>query len=87
MMTFNELKTDVYGIALQKFGQLTPEVKQRLDVELDAIEKYGKTELIVVLWGLFKHFEGNHKGNVRGQRIDQLPGAVLIIGQHVVGIV
>ena len=59
MMTFNELKTDVYGIALQKFGQLTPEVKQRLDVELDAIEKYGKTELIVVLWKLFKHFEGN----------------------------
>ena len=31
MMTFNELKIDVYGIALQKFGQLTLEVKQRLD--------------------------------------------------------
>lgn len=48
MMTFNELKTEVYEIAQTKIGQLTPEVKQRLDVELDAIEKYGKTELIVV---------------------------------------
>ena len=59
MMTFNQLKTDVYSIALQKFGQLTPEVKQRLDVELNAIEKNGKTELIVVLWWLFQDLKSN----------------------------
>lgn len=59
MMTFNELKIEVYEIAQSKFGQLTPILKQRLDIELIAIEKYGKTELIVVLWKLFKHFEDN----------------------------
>ena len=59
MMTFNELKTTIYEIAQAKFGELTPEVKQRLNVELNAIEKYGKTELIAVLWRLFKHFEDN----------------------------
>ena len=59
MMTFNELKTDVYESAQAKFGHLTPEVQQRLDAELDGIEKYGKTELIVVLWWLFKHLEKN----------------------------
>lgn len=52
MMTFTELKTDVYEIAQAKFGQLTPEVKQRLDVELNAIEKYGiislKRRLMVI---------------------------------------
>ena len=31
-MTFTELKTDVYEIAQAKFGQLEPEVVQRLDV-------------------------------------------------------
>ena len=39
-MTFTELKTDVYEIAQAKFGQLKPEVVQRLDVELNAIEKH-----------------------------------------------
>ena len=59
MMTFTELKTDVYEIAQAKFGQLEPEVLQRLDVELNAIEKFGKTELIVVLWGLFQDLKSN----------------------------
>lgn len=54
MMTFNELKNDVYEIAQAKFGLMTPEFKQRLDVELNAIERYGKTELIVILWWLFQ---------------------------------
>ena len=59
MMTFTELKTDVYEIAQAKFGQLKPEVVQRLDVELNAIEKFGKTELIVVLWWLFQDLKSN----------------------------
>ena len=46
METFNELKNDVYEIAQAKLGQLTEEIKQRLDFELDAIERYGRTELI-----------------------------------------
>ena len=58
-MTFTELKTDGYEIAQAKFGQLKPEVVQRLDVELNAIEKYGKTELIVVLWWLFQDLKSN----------------------------
>lgn len=59
MMTFTELKTDVYEIAQAKFGQLKPEVVQRIDVELNAIEKFGKTELIVVLWWLFQDLKSN----------------------------
>ena len=53
MKTFKELKNDVYEIAQTKFGQLTDEVRQRLDSELDGIEKYGRTELFVTLWRLF----------------------------------
>ena len=53
MKTFKELKNDVYEIAQATFGQLTYEVRQRLDSELDGIEKYGRTELFVTLWRLF----------------------------------
>ena len=53
MKTFNELKNDVYEIAQTKFGQLTDEVRQRLDSELDGIEKYGRAELFVTLRQLF----------------------------------
>ena len=53
MKTFKELKNDVYEIAQTKFGQLTDEVRQRLDSELDGIEKYGRAELFVTLRQLF----------------------------------
>lgn len=53
MKTFKELKNDVYEIAQTKFGQLTDEVRQRLDSELDGIEKYGRVELFVTLRQLF----------------------------------
>ena len=38
MITFNDLKSQVYEIAQQRFGHLTEDIKQRLDVELVAIE-------------------------------------------------
>lgn len=41
MKTFKELNNDVYEIAQTWFGQLTDGVRQRLDSELDGIEKYG----------------------------------------------
>ena len=53
METFNELKNDVYEIAQAKLGQLTEEIKERLDFELGAIERYGRTELISTLGWLF----------------------------------
>lgn len=53
METFNELKNDVYEIAQAKLGQLTEEIKERLDFELGAIERYGRTELICTLGWLF----------------------------------
>ena len=53
METFNELKNDVYEIAQAKLGELTEEIKERLDFELGAIERYGRTELICTLGWLF----------------------------------
>ena len=53
MKMFNELKNDVYEIAQTKFGQITDEVRQLLDSELDGIEKYGRAELFVTLRQLF----------------------------------
>lgn len=53
METFNQLKNNVYEIAQAKLGQLTDDIKQRLDLELGGIEKYGRSELICTLWWLF----------------------------------
>jgi hypothetical protein len=43
----------VYETAQVKLGQLTEDIKKRLDLELDAIEKYGRAELFSTLWWLF----------------------------------
>ena len=37
MKAFKELKNDVYEITQTKFGQLTDDVRWRLDLELNAI--------------------------------------------------
>ena len=62
MKTFKELKNDVYEITQTKFGQLTDDVRLRLDLELNAIEQYGRTELLVALWRLFTDLSENGIG-------------------------
>ena len=62
MKAFKELKNDVYEITQPKFGQLTDDVRLRLDLELNAIEQYGRTELLVALWRLFTDLSENGIG-------------------------
>ena len=60
METFNELRYKVYEVALIKFGYLTYEIKQRLDIELAAIEKCDSTTILVCLWSLFDNMSKNN---------------------------
>ena len=53
MITFNELKSQVYEITQQRFGHLTDDIIQRLDVELAAIKKYDNSVVIACIWRLF----------------------------------
>ena len=64
MITFNEIKSRVYEIAQQRFGHLTDDVKQRLDAELAAIEKYDSSAVIVCIWRLFDEL---YKNNICSQ--------------------
>ena len=64
MITFNDLKSQVYEIAQQRFGHLTDDIKQRLDVELAAIEKYDNSAVIACIWRLFDEL---YKNNICSQ--------------------
>ena len=64
MITFNDLKSQVYDIAQQRFGHLTDDIKQRLDVELAAIEKYDNSAVIACIWRLFDEL---YKNNICSQ--------------------
>lgn len=59
MKTFNEFRDKVYEIAQIRFGELTDEIKHRLDVELTAIARCGKTNLLVCIWRLFDEMSKN----------------------------
>jgi hypothetical protein len=82
MKTFKELKTDVYEIAQTKFGQLTDVVRLRLDSELDAIEQYGRTELLAALWWLF--IDLSEKGI--GVKLRPLDGYSVSLVSYLLGI-
>lgn len=60
MKTFNEFRDKVYEIAQIRFGALTDEIKRRLDVELKAIERCGKINLLVCIWRLFDEMSKNN---------------------------
>ena len=60
MRTFNEFRDKVYENALIKFGHLTDEVKQRLDIELATIEEYDCTAILVCIWMLFDEMPKNN---------------------------
>lgn len=82
MKTFKELKNDVYEIAQAKFGQLTDDVRLRLDLELNAIEQYGRAELLVVLWWLFMDL--SEKGI--GVKLRPLDGYSVSLVSYLLGI-
>lgn len=60
MKTFKEFKKKVYEAARIKLGHLTDDAKQRLDLELSAIERFNKTELFTCLWRLFDELSKNN---------------------------
>ena len=82
MKTFKELKNDVYEIAQIRFGQLTDVVRLRLDSELNAIEQYGRTELLAALWWLF--IDLSEKGI--GVKLRPLDGYSVSLVSYLLGI-
>ena len=82
MKAFKELKNDVYEITQTKFGQLTDDVRLRLDLELNAIKQYGRTELLVALWRLFTDL--SEKGI--GVKLRPLDGYSVSLVSYLLGI-
>lgn len=58
--TYNEFRNNVYERAMIKFGHLADEVKQRLDIELAAIEKYDSTATLICMQRLFNELSQNN---------------------------
>lgn len=75
------LKDLCYQGALDRYGELTPEVVERLDYELSVIDRMGFNDYFLVVWDFvrFAHEQGIAVGPGRGSAAGSLVSYVLFI--------
>ncbi|MFC7442839.1 DNA polymerase III subunit alpha [Laceyella putida] len=75
------LKDLCYQGALERYGELTPEVTERLDYELSVIDRMGFNDYFLVVWDFvrFAHEQGIAVGPGRGSAAGSLVSYVLRI--------